>query len=148
MPGRTQLPSRRTLAQPVRMFIGGPWAPGISLPYGWKSGAIPPDWAKTPLKATALEATTGSVKGWCGDGCFVQMCVYVGQLPPLDDLPFIVTEASTFMELRLAEGSSFDVSEPRYVGTGGNPIIPVEPEQLSPGHIRLAAPPPGTGYCA
>lgn len=47
-------------SRPVPVFAGGAWPAGTQLPFRWQPGAVPPDWAKDPLKAAAADASTTS----------------------------------------------------------------------------------------
>lgn len=43
-------------ARPVPNFAGGAWPRGRTLAFGWRSGAVPPDWAKKAIKTAADDA--------------------------------------------------------------------------------------------
>jgi hypothetical protein len=47
-------------ARPVPNFAGGAWPQGRTLAFGWRSGAVPPDWAKKAIKAAADDANESS----------------------------------------------------------------------------------------
>jgi hypothetical protein len=46
--------------RPVPVFSAGGWPRDKRLTFRWQAGAVPPDWAKGPLKATAADASTSS----------------------------------------------------------------------------------------
>jgi hypothetical protein len=48
--------------RPVPAFTAGGWPRDTTLPFGWLSGAVPPDWARSPVVNGAVDAsdTSGS----------------------------------------------------------------------------------------
>ena len=46
--------------RPVPAFAAGGWAPDKTLPFRWRASAVPPDWAKPPLKNAARDAVRSS----------------------------------------------------------------------------------------
>ena len=47
-------------ARPVPAFAAGGWAKDTSLPFAWRSGDVPPEWARDPIRAGADDATETS----------------------------------------------------------------------------------------
>ncbi|MEX1295976.1 MAG: hypothetical protein AB1Z67_07380 [Candidatus Limnocylindrales bacterium] len=52
--------SAAVAVRPTPNFGAGGWPEDERLTYRWKSGAVPPSWAKRPLKAGALDASRSS----------------------------------------------------------------------------------------
>lgn len=47
-------------ARPVPAFPAGGWPRDTLLPFGWQNGALPPDWARTPLLNGAADTSSTS----------------------------------------------------------------------------------------
>jgi hypothetical protein len=44
-------------ARPVPAFAAGGWPKDTTLPFGWRSGDVPPEWAREPIRAGADDAS-------------------------------------------------------------------------------------------
>jgi hypothetical protein len=49
-----------TIVKPTPSFSGGGWSKDKKLTFRWKSGSVPPSWARSPLQNGALDATDSS----------------------------------------------------------------------------------------
>jgi hypothetical protein len=47
-------------ARPVPRFSAGGWDKDVTLPYAWRTGAVPPTWARDPMRAGADDASETS----------------------------------------------------------------------------------------
>jgi hypothetical protein len=47
-------------ARPVPAFAAGGWPRDTTLPFAWRSGDVPPDWARTPIRNGAEDASDSS----------------------------------------------------------------------------------------
>lgn len=73
-----------------------------------------------PAPAALLESAGGDATGWAGHGCYVFLCVEIGQLPPAQTLEEIDVVAGDAMELRLSDGSGFTLGEVSFTALVGD----------------------------
>jgi hypothetical protein len=57
--GEAALTAARAI-KPTPNFLAGGWGQDRKLTFRWKSGAVPPSWARTPLRNGAVDATMSS----------------------------------------------------------------------------------------
>ena len=61
---------------------------------------------EVPAPDALLTSGAGTTAGWAGSGCYVYLCVDVGRLPPLGDVPHLDVTAGEALRMRLSDDSA------------------------------------------